>query len=66
MLKTLRASGLTLVALALTVTATPASAARISRGTTGNDTIVGHAKPNRIMSLGGRDDVSGRGGNDTI
>ena len=53
------AAGLTV--LALTMTLPPAFAGKVSPGTTGNDRIVGNAKANRIMSLGGRDRVTALG-----
>jgi hypothetical protein len=60
----LRAGVLALTAIALT--ATPALAAPLARGTTGNDVINGRNKADHIMALGGRDNVRGFGGIDTV
>ena len=56
----LRAAVLALTAL--TLTAAPALAAPVKRGTTQNDVITGRAKADHIMSLGGQDRIRGYGG----
>ena len=53
--------------LTLSLAGLPALAfARVPSGTTGNDTIVGNDRPNRIMALGGRDRVIGNGSDDVV